>query len=82
MQDTAINFLKTHKGLFSLSYIEYELGMPKSTLIKALNKSQSLPNKWSGPLSQYFAKIKRDLPYVMVNVDIAPIDKMPEIRRR
>tara|TARA_R110000851_G_scaffold325797_1_gene493965 strand:+ start:639 stop:818 length:180 start_codon:yes stop_codon:yes gene_type:complete len=53
-----INWLKENKKFLSIRGIEQHLKMPDSTLIKAVNGSQTLPKKWELPLSEFLIKLK------------------------
>jgi hypothetical protein len=48
-----INWLRKNKESLSIRGIERQLKMPDSTLIKAVNGSQSLPKKWIEPLNKF-----------------------------
>jgi hypothetical protein len=53
-----IDWLRKNKTILSIRGIEKELGMPDSTLIKAVNGSQSLPKKWKEPLNEFVTELK------------------------
>ncbi|MBT3209885.1 MAG: hypothetical protein HN347_16195 [Bacteroidetes bacterium] len=53
MNGKLINFLKKNKESLSIRGIERQSKMPDSTLIKAVNGSQSLPKKWIEPLDKF-----------------------------
>lgn len=48
-----INWLQKNKDFLSIRGIEKHLGMPDSTLIKAVTGAQKLPKKWEQPLSYF-----------------------------
>ena len=48
-----LNWLKQNKRFIKIRAIEQELKMPDSTLIKAVNDTQSLPKKWIEPLNKF-----------------------------
>ena len=52
-----IEKIKTNKAFLSIRGIEKELGMPDSTLIKAVNKVQKLPKKWEKPLNDFICTL-------------------------
>lgn len=55
-----INWLRKNKTILSIRAIEKELGMPDSTLIKAVNKVQNLPKKWKEPLREFVTELQKD----------------------
>ncbi len=52
------NWLKKNKHRLSFSAIEKELGIPLTTLSKAVRGQQSLPSKWIEPLKQFKKQLK------------------------
>lgn len=46
-----VNWLKVNKDRLSFRAIEKELGIPDTTLSKAVNGRQELPKKWVKPLT-------------------------------
>lgn len=48
-----IEWLRKNKESLSVRGIEKQLGMPDSTLIKAVKGTQKLPKKWEQPLSDF-----------------------------
>lgn len=57
----AIEILKKYEHILSLSGIEQELGIPQSTLHKAVKDVRPLPQKWDGILKGYFKAIGEKL---------------------
>lgn len=53
-----IDWVKKNKSVLSIRAIEKELGMPDSTLIKAVNGAQNLPRKWEQPLQEFVTELK------------------------
>lgn len=49
-----INWLIKNKKFIKIRAIEQELGMPYSTLIKHINGSQKMSDKWTEPLTHFF----------------------------
>jgi hypothetical protein len=56
-----MNQLKKNKNYLSIRGIEKELGMPDSTLIKAVNGVQKLPEKWKKPLADFIRALAKNL---------------------
>ena len=56
-----INLLKQNKRFIKIRAIEQELKMPDSTLIKAVNEVQSLPEKWKQPLDDFIRALAKNL---------------------
>jgi len=56
-----IDNLKRNKSYLSIRGIEKELGMPDSTLIKAVNGVQKLPQKWKQPLDNFIRVLAKNL---------------------
>ena len=56
-----IENLRKNKNYLSIRGIEKELGMPDSTLIKAVNKVQKLPEKWKQPLNDFICALAKNL---------------------
>ncbi len=54
-----IDWLKKNKSSLSIRAIEQQLGMPDSTLIKAVNGSQNLPKKWEQPLMDFITELQK-----------------------
>ena len=48
-----IDWLRKNKDFLSIREIEKQLGMPDSTLIKAVTGVQKLPKKWEQPLTDF-----------------------------
>lgn len=48
-----IDWLQKNKDFLSIRGIEKHLGMPDSTLIKAVTGAQKLPKKWEQPLTDF-----------------------------
>jgi len=46
-----VNWLKANKDRLSFRAIEKELGIPDTTLNKAVSGRQELPKKWAEPLT-------------------------------
>jgi len=58
-----IDWLIENKKFIKIRAIENELGMPDSTLIKHVNGSQKMSDKWIEPLTQFlngFVKTKSE----------------------
>lgn len=51
MDDITI-WLRANKDRLSFRAIEKELGIPDTTLSKAVNETQELPKKWVEPLTK------------------------------
>lgn len=47
-----VNWLRANKNRLSFRAIEKELGIPDTTLSKAVNGTQELPKKWVEPLTK------------------------------
>jgi len=47
-----VDWLRTNKERLSFRAIEKELGIPDTTLSKAVNGTQELPKKWVEPLTK------------------------------
>ncbi len=56
-----IEILRKNKKYLSIRAIEKKLGMPDSTLIKAVNGSQTLPKKWEKPLFDFICALAKNL---------------------
>lgn len=56
-----IRNLKNNKQYLSIRGIEKKLGMPDSTLIKAVNGVQKLPEKWKQPLDDFIRALAKYL---------------------
>jgi hypothetical protein len=56
-----INNLKINKNYLSIRGIEKKLKMPDSTLIKAVNGVQKLPEKWKQPLDDFIRVLAKNL---------------------
>ena len=56
-----IENLKKNKNYLSIRAIEKYLGMPDSTLIKAVNGVQKLPDKWKQPLDDFIRALAKNL---------------------
>lgn len=56
-----IENLRKNKNYLSIRAIEKELGMPDSTLIKAVNGVQKLPDKWKQPLDDFIRALAKNL---------------------
>lgn len=59
-----IDWLIENKKFIKIRAIENELGMPDSTLIKHINGSQKMSDKWIEPLTKFlngFVKIKSEV---------------------
>jgi hypothetical protein len=56
-----IGNIRKNKNYLSIRAIEKELGMPDSTLIKAVNGTQTLPKKWAQPLSDFIRALAKNL---------------------
>ena len=56
-----IDRLRKNKKLLSIRAIEKDLGMPDSTLIKAVNGVQKLPDKWKQPLDYFIRALAKNL---------------------
>lgn len=56
-----IDRLQKNKRLLSIRAIEKEIGMPDSTLIKAVNEVQKLPKKWEQPLNDFICALAKNL---------------------
>jgi hypothetical protein len=54
-----INWLQKNKEFLSIRGIEKHLGMPDSTLIKAVNGVQTLPEKWKQPLEDFIKVLQK-----------------------
>jgi len=52
-----IEWIKENKHFLSIRAIEQHLKMPDSTLIKAVNGSQSLPKKWVDKLNKFITEL-------------------------
>ena len=52
------NWLKKNESTLNFSAIEKELGIPATTLSKAVRGQQSLPKKWIEPLKQFKKQLK------------------------
>jgi hypothetical protein len=48
-----INWLMKNRKFVKIRAIEQELGMPDSTLIKHVNGSQKMADKWAEPLNSF-----------------------------
>lgn len=48
-----IDWLIENKKFIKIRAIENELGMPDSTLIKHINGSQKMSDKWEKPLTKF-----------------------------
>jgi hypothetical protein len=48
-----IDWIKQNKKFLSLTAIEKEVGMPPTTLIKAVEGTQKLPKKWASKLENF-----------------------------
>jgi hypothetical protein len=53
-----IDWIKENQNILSIRGIEKFIGMPDSTLTKAVNGSQSLPKKWEKPLEEFITKLR------------------------
>jgi hypothetical protein len=53
-----IDWIKGNKNILNIQGIEKFIGMPNSTLTKAVNESQSLPKKWEKPLEEFIIKLR------------------------
>ena len=53
-----INWLKENKSFIKIRAIEQELNMPDSTLIKAVNGTQKMSDKWIEPLKKFIENLK------------------------
>lgn len=56
-----IENIQKNKNYLSIRAIEKELGMPDSTLIKAVNRVQKLPDKWKQPLDDFIRALAKNL---------------------
>jgi len=56
-----IEGLRKNKNYLSIRGIEKKLGMPDSTLIKAVNGVQRLPEKWKQPLDDFIRALAKNL---------------------
>jgi hypothetical protein len=56
-----IENLRKNKNYLSIRGIEKKLGMPDSTLIKAVNGVQKLPEKWKQPLDDFIRALAKNL---------------------
>jgi len=56
-----IEGLRKNKNYLSIRGIEKELGMPATTLIKAVNEVQRLPEKWKQPLDDFIRALAKNL---------------------
>lgn len=59
MPSDKINWLRKNKDFLSIRGIEKHLGMPDSTLIKAVNEVQTLPKKWEQPLEDFIKVLQK-----------------------
>lgn len=53
-----IDWIKKNKSFLSIRAIEKHLGMPDSTLSKAVNGSQKLSKKWENPLKDFINELQ------------------------
>jgi hypothetical protein len=51
-------WLQKNKKFISIRSIEKALNMPDSTLIKAINGAQKLPEKWRQPLNDFIKSLR------------------------
>lgn len=56
-----IENLRKNKNYLSIRGIEKELEMPDSTLIKAVNRVQKLPEKWKQSLDDFIRALAENL---------------------
>lgn len=54
-----IDWLRKNKDSLSIRGIERQLKMPDSTLIKAVNGKQDLPQKWKQPLEDFIKVLQK-----------------------
>lgn len=54
-----IKWLRKNKDFLSVRGIERHLGMPDSTLIKAVTGVQNLPKKWKQPLEDFIKILQK-----------------------
>jgi hypothetical protein len=54
-----IDWLQKNKDFLSIRGIEKHLGMPDSTLIKAVTCTQKLPKKWEQPLTDFLNNLRK-----------------------
>ncbi len=53
-----LNWLKKNKQFIKIRAIEKVLNMPDSTLIKAVNGTQKMSDKWIEPLEKFIENLK------------------------
>ena len=54
-----INWIKQNKHFLRIGRIEKALKMPPTTLVKELDNSQPMAEKWHKPLNKFVKKLKQ-----------------------
>jgi len=57
-KEAMIDWLNDKKDVLSIRAIEQRLGMPSTTLTKAMTGAQSLPKKWHEALGTFITNFK------------------------
>ena len=53
MSKSGLDWIKANKDVLSIRGINTRLGMPNSTLTKAVDETQNLPKKWIEPVNEF-----------------------------
>ncbi len=53
-----LDWIKQNKNFLSIRAIEKHIGMPASTLAKAINGSQSMSKRWIEPLNKFVVELR------------------------
>ena len=52
-------WVKENKDYLSIARIEKDIGMPETTLLKAVNGIQHFPKKWEADLDSFIRKLRK-----------------------
>jgi len=59
--DINLEWLRRNKQSLSINSINDQIGMPSTTLQKAVSGIRGLSDKWEDPLNEFIENLKRDL---------------------